>query len=59
MSDWYFGQEGPSLSMVGVVEQIVPVTLGERSYDIVLHSGLLATLGTDSTLLRLLRRSGL
>ncbi|MGH7217537.1 MAG: 3-dehydroquinate synthase [Nitrospiraceae bacterium] len=40
-----FGQEGSSLSMAGVVEQIVPVTLGERSYDIVLHSGLLATLG--------------
>ncbi len=27
------------------VEQIVPVALGERSYDIVLHPGLLATVG--------------
>ena len=39
------GQERPSLSMAGVAEQIVPVTLGERSYDIVLHPGLLATVG--------------
>jgi 3-dehydroquinate synthase len=31
--------------MAGVAEQIVPVTLGERSYDIVLHPGLLATVG--------------
>ena len=31
--------------MAGVAEQIVPMTLGERSYDIVLHSGLLATVG--------------
>lgn len=31
--------------MVGVAEQIVPVTLEERSYDIVLHPGLLATVG--------------
>ena len=38
-------QEKPSLSMAGVAEQIVPVTLGERSYDIVLHSGLLARVG--------------
>ncbi|HMF84943.1 MAG TPA: 3-dehydroquinate synthase, partial [Nitrospiraceae bacterium] len=28
-----------------MAEQIVPVTLGERSYDIVLHPGLLATVG--------------
>ena len=33
------------LSKAGVAEQIVPVTLGERSYDIVLHPGLLATVG--------------
>ena len=39
------GQEGSSLSMAGVAEQIIPVTLGERSYDIVLHPGLLATVG--------------
>ena len=38
------GQQRSSLSMARV-EQIVPVTLGERSYDIVLHPGLLATLG--------------
>lgn len=31
--------------MAGVAEQIVPVTLDERSYDIVLHPGLLATVG--------------
>ena len=31
--------------MAGVAEQIVPMTLGERSYDIVLHPGLLATVG--------------
>ncbi len=31
--------------MVGVTEQIVPVTLGERSYDIALQPGLLATVG--------------
>ena len=31
--------------MAGVTEQIVPVTLGERSYDIVLHPGSLATVG--------------
>jgi 3-dehydroquinate synthase len=31
--------------MAGVAEQIVPVTLGERSYNIVLHPGLLATVG--------------
>ena len=31
--------------MAGMTEQIVPVTLGERSYDIVLHPGLLATVG--------------
>jgi len=38
------GQQRSSLSMARV-EQIIPVTLGERSYDIVLHPGLLATLG--------------
>ena len=31
--------------MAGVAEQIVPMTLWERSYDIVLHPGLLATVG--------------
>jgi 3-dehydroquinate synthase len=31
--------------MASVAEQIVPVNLGERSYDIVLHPGLLATVG--------------
>jgi 3-dehydroquinate synthase len=31
--------------MAGVAEQIVPVNLGERSYDIVLHPGLLSTVG--------------
>ena len=31
--------------MAGVAEQILPVALGERSYDIVLHPGLLATVG--------------
>ena len=39
------GQERPPLSMAGVAEQIVPMTLGGRSYDIVLHPGLLATVG--------------
>ena len=39
------GQEKPSLSIVGVAEQIVPVILGERSYNIVLYPGLLATVG--------------
>ncbi|HEY6640181.1 MAG TPA: 3-dehydroquinate synthase, partial [Nitrospiraceae bacterium] len=38
-------QERPSLSKAGVAEQIVPVTLRERSYDIVLHPGLLAAVG--------------
>ena len=38
-------QERPSLSMAGVEEQIVSVTLPERSYDIVLHPGLLASVG--------------
>jgi 3-dehydroquinate synthase len=33
------------LIKAGVAEQIVPVTLRERSYDIVLHPGLLATVG--------------
>ncbi|MEP6958390.1 MAG: 3-dehydroquinate synthase [Nitrospirota bacterium] len=31
--------------MAGVADQIVPVILGERSYDIVLQPGLLATVG--------------
>ena len=31
--------------MAAVAEQIVPVTLGERSYDIALHPGLLAKVG--------------
>ena len=39
------GQERPSLSMAAVAELIVPVTLGARSYDIVLHPGLLPTVG--------------
>jgi len=39
------GQVRPSLSMAGVAEQIVPVVLGERSYDIVLYPGLLARVG--------------
>jgi 3-dehydroquinate synthase len=39
------GQERPSLSMASVAEQIVPVTLGERSYNIALHPGLLASVG--------------
>src|ERR1043165_5249511 len=39
------GQERPSLTITGVAEQIVPVILGERSYDIVLQPGLLATVG--------------
>ena len=38
-------QERPLLSMAASANQIVPVTLGERSYDIVLHPGLLATVG--------------
>ncbi len=33
------------MSIAGVAEQMIPVTLGERSYDIVLHPGLLATVG--------------
>jgi 3-dehydroquinate synthase len=33
------------MSMAGVAEQIIPVTLLERSYNIVLHPGLLATVG--------------
>jgi 3-dehydroquinate synthase len=41
----FLGQERPSLSVVGVAEHTVPVSLGERSYDIVLHPGLLATVG--------------
>jgi 3-dehydroquinate synthase len=45
MGDGVLGQESPSLSMAGVAEQIIPVTLGARSYDIVLHPGLLATVG--------------
>src|SRR5678809_1184315 len=38
-------QEKPSLSMASVAEQIVQVTLGERSYNIALHPGLLASVG--------------
>ena len=45
MGDGVLGQESPSLNMAGVAEQIIPVTLGARSYDIVLHPGLLATVG--------------
>jgi 3-dehydroquinate synthase len=41
----YLNQERPLLSKAGVAEQIVPVALGERSYDIVIHPGLLATVG--------------
>ena len=39
------GQESSALRLAGVVEQVVPVRLGGRSYDIVLHPGLLATVG--------------
>ena len=39
------GLERLSLSMVALAEQIVPVTLGERSYNILLHPGLLRTVG--------------
>ncbi len=35
--------------MAGVAEQIIPVTLGERSYNIVLHPGLLGTVGDRLT----------
>lgn len=35
--------------MAGVAEQIIPVALGERSYNIVLHPGLLETLGDRLT----------
>jgi len=45
MGDGVLGQKSPSLNMAGVAEQIIPVTLGARSYDIVLHPGLLATVG--------------
>lgn len=41
----FVSQERPLLSKAGVAEQIVPVTLGARSYDIVIHPGLLATVG--------------
>jgi 3-dehydroquinate synthase len=33
------------VSGAGMAEQIIPVALGARSYDIVLHSGLLSTVG--------------
>lgn len=33
------------MSRAGIAEQIVPVVLGPRSYDIVLHPGLLSTVG--------------
>jgi len=39
------GQERSLLSMADVAEQIIPVVLGERTYDIILHPGLLATVG--------------
>jgi 3-dehydroquinate synthase len=39
------GQESSALRKAGVAEQVVPVRLGGRSYDIVLHPGLLATVG--------------
>jgi 3-dehydroquinate synthase len=35
--------------MAGVAEQIIPVALGERSYNIVLHPGLLETVGDRLT----------
>jgi 3-dehydroquinate synthase len=35
--------------MAGVTEQIIPVTLGERSYNIVLRPGLLGTVGDRLT----------
>lgn len=35
------------MSRPAVAEQIIPVPLGERSYDIVLRPGLLATLGSN------------
>jgi 3-dehydroquinate synthase len=35
--------------MAGVAEQTIPVTLGERSYNIVLHPGLLGTVGDRLT----------
>jgi 3-dehydroquinate synthase len=41
----FVSQERPLLTKAGVAEQIVPVTLGARSYDIVIHPGLLATVG--------------
>jgi len=41
----FLSQERPLLSEAGVAEQIVPVTLGARSYDIVIHPELLATVG--------------
>ena len=51
-------QEGPSLSVAGVAEQIVPVALGERSYDIVLHPGLLATVGDRLSALTISQKIG-
>ena len=39
------------MSRAAVAEQIIPVTLGERSYDIVLCPGLLATIGDRLRLL--------
>ncbi len=45
----FFSQERPSLRMAGVAEQIIPVTLGKRSYNIVLHPGLLGTVGDRLT----------
>jgi len=39
------GRGSSALRMAGVAEQVVPVTLGERSYRIVLQPGLLSTVG--------------
>src|SRR5438105_12922044 len=41
----FLDRERSLLSKAGVAEQIVPGALGERSYDIVLYPGLLATVG--------------
>ncbi len=40
-----WGRRDRRVSMVTVAEQIIPVTLRERSYDIVLRPGLLVTVG--------------
>jgi 3-dehydroquinate synthase len=41
----FLNLERPLFSKAGVAEQIVPVALGGRSYDIVLNPGLLTTVG--------------